>query len=127
MIPRVLVVDDDPDVREALACALGDDGFDVLLARDGAEALDALWAGAAPRAIVLDLGMPRMSGWRFRDLQRRDPALARIPVVVMTAEAPLGIDADRILRKPCTLAQLVEAVRGALGPFRARGGGPWRS
>jgi CheY-like chemotaxis protein len=113
---QVLVVDDDPDVREALAFALGDDGFDVLLAADGAEALSTLAAGAAPRAIVLDLGMPRMNGWQFRDLQKRDPALARIPVVVMTAQPPLGIDAERVIRKPCTLAQLVAAVRHALGP-----------
>ena len=75
---HVLVVDDDPDIRETLAHRLANEGYSVDLARDGAEALAQLSDGCSPDAIVLDLGMPTMNGWQFRDLQRH-PRLAEIP------------------------------------------------
>ncbi len=110
-MPRVLLVDDDPDLRETLSLGLAEHGIDVDVARDGADALAQLDRGAAPDAILLDLGMPRMNGWQFRDLQKRSPTLARIPVVVMTGEKPLGIDAEDVLQKPCALQRLVDAIR----------------
>jgi two-component system, chemotaxis family, chemotaxis protein CheY len=108
---RVLVVDDDADVRAALADGLGSHGYAVDVAKDGFDALERLTGGAAPDAIVLDLGMPRMNGWQFRDLQKRQPALAGIPVVVLTGENPLGVDARHVVRKPVTLAELAAVIR----------------
>jgi CheY-like chemotaxis protein len=108
---RLLVVDDDADLRETLAHRLSNEGFVVEVARDGAEALAKLASGRSPTAIVLDLGMPTMSGWQFRDLQKRNPALAEIPVVVMTGEAPLGIDVQHVLQKPFAIDHLIETIR----------------
>jgi two-component system, chemotaxis family, chemotaxis protein CheY len=113
---NVLVVDDDADLRAALAEGLGAHGYTVALATDGADALAKLDAGARPDAIVLDLGMPRINGWQFRDLQKRAPALAGIPVLVLTGEpSPLGIDARNVLPKPVELDHLAAAIRRVAG------------
>jgi CheY-like chemotaxis protein len=118
---RVLVVDDDADVRATLADALGAQGYAVDLATDGADALARLAAGPSPDAIVLDLGMPRMNGWQFRDLQKRVPALAAIPIVVLTGEpSPLGIDARDVVAKPAPIAELADAIRRVAGRQVAR-------
>lgn len=118
---RVLVVDDDPDLRETLAHLLEREGYAVDLARDGAEAMSRLAEDRSPDAIVLDLGMPNMSGWQFRDLQKRNPLLARIPVVVMTGQSPLGIDVQHVLEKPFPIERLVEMLRRITAPAeRAR-------
>ncbi|PLS79555.1 MAG: response regulator, partial [Chloroflexi bacterium] len=82
----ILVVDDDSGIREALTDILEDEGYAVRSACDGQAALDLLRQQAEPPALVLlDLMMPRMNGWQFRSEQRRDPALANIPVVVISA------------------------------------------
>ena len=81
----VLVVDDDAAIRSALTSMLQDEGFQVSTANDGAQALSYLRAGLRPCAIILDLMMPVMDGWDFRAVQRRDPTLATIPVIVVTA------------------------------------------
>lgn len=113
---RVLVVDDDADVRATLSDGLGAHGYAVDLATDGADALARLSEGPCPDAIVLDLGMPRMNGWQFRDLQKRVPSLARIPVVVLSGEpSPLGIDARDVVAKPAPIAEVAEAIRRATG------------
>ena len=78
---RVLIVDDDRDIREALGEILADDGFAVEAAWNGETALDRLEAGFRPDVIILDLMMPVMDGLTFRELQRKHPALANIPVV----------------------------------------------
>ena len=111
-MPRVLLIDDDPDLRESLALGLEEHGISVDVAPDGADALAHLGASdARPDAILLDLGMPRMNGWQFRDLQKRHPALSQIPVLVLTGEKPLGIDAQGVLQKPFTIDRLVDAIR----------------
>jgi CheY-like chemotaxis protein len=108
----LLVVDDDADFRSALSDALADEGYRLRFAADGDEALRLLCAGAPlPAAILLDLAMPNMTGWQFRDLQKRRPELAGIPVLVMTGSNPLGIDAVKILRKPFRFDELVDWVR----------------
>ena len=82
----VLLVEDDIDVREAVADTLDEAGYRVSPARNGQEALDMLRSGAVqPRVILLDLMMPVMDGWQFREEQLRDPALASIPVVALSA------------------------------------------
>ena len=108
-----LVVDDDEDIREILGELLAEQGYRVLRAADGAAALDVLRAGRAVCAIVLDLMMPGCNGWDFRAQQLQDPAIAAIPVVVMTASgaSKAGLGDVRILRKPLRLPDVVDAVR----------------
>src|SRR4051812_42751331 len=75
---RVLVVDDDPTIRDALHMILEAEGYHVETAANGAEALSCLREGQPPCLIVLDLMMPVLNGWQFRNLQRQDPALSEI-------------------------------------------------
>jgi len=84
---RVLIVEDEDDVRESLAVVLEFEGYPVLEAAHGGEALERLRSGDGDVGLILlDLFMPTMNGWAFRDEQLRDPTLARIPVVVITAD-----------------------------------------
>jgi CheY-like chemotaxis protein len=110
----LLVVEDDPDCRAAISDVLADEGYGLAFAADGDEALRALGDGPPPDAILLDLSMPRMTGWQFRDLQKRMPPLAGIPVLAVTGSAPLGIDAARVLRKPFDRAELLAALHDVL-------------
>jgi len=118
-VPRgVMVVDDDADVREALAMTLELHGYLVLLAKDGAEALTLLRGDECrPCLILLDLMMPRMSGLEFRTEQLLDPCLAAIPVVVVTG-AGRGVDQAalsgvglEVITKPVSVDGLLEWVR----------------
>ncbi len=109
----VLVVDDDTDLRDTLCDVLEADGHTTRPARNGVEALELLRRDAAVDLIVLDLMMPLMNGWQFREALLADAELARIPVVVMTAAADLGrspIQAAQILPKPVTTKALLAAV-----------------
>src|SRR5579863_8670231 len=83
--PCVLIVEDDDGAREALSDCLEMEGFSVVSARNGKEALDYLHSSPAPKIILLDLYMPVMTGWEFRAAQKQDSAIANIPVVVVTA------------------------------------------
>jgi CheY-like chemotaxis protein len=84
--PRILIVEDDASVREALAAFLEGEGYSVVEAGDGAEALACLRGNEPVGLILLDLMMPVMNGWEFRDAQTSDPSLASIPVVIITAD-----------------------------------------
>jgi CheY-like chemotaxis protein len=116
MSEGVLLIDDDDDLREVLVDLLSSSGIGVTAFADAREALTALHAGLDPSVILLDLMMPGMSGWEFREAQQRDTALARIPVVVVTA-APTLADGDHemkgveSLRKPFTLDMLIDTVK----------------
>ena len=99
----VLVVDDEPNLREIVATILERDGYHVLTADNGQEAMTLLHGGVRPEAILLDLMMPVMDGWQFRVAQKADPTLAGIPVIAMSANASAkaaAIDADFFLPKP---------------------------
>jgi signal transduction histidine kinase len=114
---RILVVEDDPDMREEVSSALSADGFRVALARDGQEALEQLRCGARPDVIVLDLRLPHMDGWEFRAAQLADPGLASIPVLAMSGdESPQAkaVHADHYLAKPFELRELLSAVHRML-------------
>ncbi len=88
---RVLVVDDDDDIRESLMGYLEDEGFQAAGATNGKRALDMLTDGEPrPQLIVLDLMMPVMDGRSFREEQLRLAAIADIPVVLISAYADLG-------------------------------------
>jgi CheY-like chemotaxis protein len=113
----VLVIDDDADLREALCEALNDAGYTTLQAGDGREALALLRASPPPQLIILDLMMPIMNGWEFRDEQRRDPELEKIPVVVMTASRDFdrpALAAADYLQKPVSLQVLFDVLRNRL-------------
>src|SRR5512138_2541112 len=92
--PTVLVVDDDESVRESLALALELEGYMVLRAAHGIDALLVLRTGIRPDVILLDLEMPVMPGWEFRERQLADPALADIPVVIVSSSLR-QVSADR--------------------------------
>jgi CheY-like chemotaxis protein len=111
----ILVVDDDRDVQEALVDALGDAGFAVVCAGAGGEALQLLGSGPPPDLILLDLRMPGVDGFQFRAAQLRDPALAQIPTIVLTADRQAGgrqgeLRADGFLEKPIALDALLSAI-----------------
>ncbi len=112
----VLVVDDDRDTRETVRDLLEDEGFSVAVAGNGADALVWLRANKAPRLVLLDLSMPLMDGSEFRRHQRDDPALASIPVVVVSAagEMPEKLSlmaASGHLAKPVKLEDMLGLVR----------------
>jgi CheY-like chemotaxis protein len=110
---RLLIVDDDVDLGQTLADALIDAGYDAVTACDAQLALQ-LSHNAPPSLILLDLMMPAMNGWQFRERQLQDRRTRDIPVVVMTASGDLRrhpLRADAFLYKPFTLDQLLEQVR----------------
>ena len=112
----VFVVDDDVAIRDMLSEALEDEGYNVTSASNGLEAINHLRAYPdSPCLILLDLNMPIMTGWEFRSLQQQDPALAAIPVVVVSADRaaqydPRPLDAVEYLVKPINLDRLLTLV-----------------
>ena len=112
--PTIVVVDDDTDLRETLGELLEEEGYDARLFENGRTALDFLRREHDdPQLILLDLMMPEMNGWQFREEQLKDDRLRDIPVVVMTASR--GLDGDpltarEILYKPIGLGELMSAV-----------------
>jgi CheY-like chemotaxis protein len=108
----ILIVDDDPDIRDSLKEVLEDEGYEVNGVANGREALDYLRRAPRPCVILLDLMMPVMDGWQFRKEQKQDPAIANIPLIVITAtgKRPVLIDADELVMKPLDLGRLFEAI-----------------
>ena len=112
----VLVVEDDFDLRDALVPILEYEGHRVVSAANGQEALDRLHTMPPPSLILLDLMMPVMDAEEFRAEQLRDPTLASIPVVVMSAhpsaeERAARIGAAGCVKKPFEIEDLLEQVR----------------
>ena len=112
--PSILIVDDHSESREALAEVLTDEGYGVVTAEDGAAALAYLRTSRHPRVILLDLMMPGTDGWDFRAEQKRDRALAGIPIISISAAGKL-LDADYSLRKPIRIDVLLTILRDLLG------------
>ena len=110
--PVVLVVENDADIREIVEDVLVGRGYIVEAAEQGQLALDRLARAPRPDLILLDLTMPVMDGWEMLAHKRADPAIAEIPVVVMSAVRDVLPDAGfvGVIRKPMTLATLLEAV-----------------
>jgi CheY-like chemotaxis protein len=117
MAGKVLIVEDDGDLREALSQILQDEGYGVDEAMHGLQALDRLRDGSGlPCVILLDLTMPIMNGWQFRSEQKEDPDLRRIPVVVLSAGADLAEEVSALgvqeyLRKPVQLSHLLQTIQ----------------
>lgn len=111
----VLIVDDDPDIREVLADLLTSEGFSVASASNGERALTWLKTSGRPGVILLDLMMPVMNGKTFRSEQLRDAEIAHVPVVVMSAsENLLGLNGEfeglPRLAKPLEVDDLIDVV-----------------
>ena len=112
----MLVVDDDEDIRTTIRDVLEDQGFTVACAANGREALEMLISGQSkPALILLDLTMPEMDGWTFRQEQQKVPRLAQIPVVLFSghhdaARAAQSLNAVALMTKPLRLEGLVTLV-----------------
>ncbi len=112
----VMIVEDDEDIRADLCAILRVKGFTVEDAANGRDALARLRAGTRPCVIVLDLMMPVMNGWELRQAMRAEPALAGIPVIVVSGAGRIPDDEAAtlapaaVLVKPFELAELIEVV-----------------
>jgi CheY-like chemotaxis protein len=118
---KVLIVDDDSAIREALVELLCEEGYCAVGACNGVEALGELRRSPLPQLILLDLMMPVMDGWQFMAEQQADPHLSRVPVLVVTAdnsaiERPQALRAQGIVRKPFNLDQLLAAISAHAQP-----------
>jgi len=114
MEPYILVVEDDRDLREILCESLRLEGFGVVGAEHGEAALRHLKTGARPCVILLDLMMPIMDGWTFREKIGQDRSLAQIPIIVMTAvggERAKLVPSNGTLSKPLEIGAVVDAVQ----------------
>jgi len=114
---RVLVVDDDDVIRQLITVNLELEGFDVVAATDGQDALDKVKA-VRPHVVTLDVMMPRVDGWEAAARLRADPETAHIKVVLLSARAQeadiqrgekIGVDA--YLTKPFDPDELIDIVR----------------
>ncbi len=115
--PRVLVVDDDPDIRALLASALADDGYEVASAKNGRDALDVLSRWPAD-VVILDLMMPVMDGWTFAH-ELHDKRID-VPIVVLSAVNDVKRHAERvgavdIITKPFDLDTLLPKIARIAG------------
>jgi len=117
----ILIVEDETPIRSVITEILEDEGYRVASVRNGMEALAYLRQQAElPRLILLDLGMPVMTGWAFREEQQRDPKLAHIPVIIMSATISLNrtvstLNAAGYLDKPVDIHTLLSTVYGIIG------------
>jgi DNA-binding response OmpR family regulator len=119
---RILVIDDEPMVRDTLGQVLADEGYVVDVAADGADALDRVHA-ARPDVILLDLMMPGMNGRQFLSALRGEAAFNSVPVLIMTAVHGLEINlnsigASEVVEKPFDVDDLLNKV--ALAVYRSR-------
>ena len=118
---NVLIVEDDPDVREMLSALLSMEGFYAVAAEDGLEALHLLRtvrhrAPETPCLVLLDLKMPRLGGHEFRRAQLGDPTVASVPVAVMSGAVDLeqraqDLGAVATVAKPINIDRLMDVVR----------------
>jgi DNA-binding response OmpR family regulator len=114
---EILIVDDDPDIKDLLTALLESEGFQTRSASNGLEALEAI-RSHAPDMILLDLMMPVMDGWQFRAEQKRESAISEIPVVVLSAAGNVEknasvLGAEAWAEKPVDFDGLLHAIKVA--------------
>lgn len=113
----ILVVDDEPGIRDAIGTVLEDEGYRVATAGNGRAALQAMHDGLRPCLAILDLMMPLMNGVELRRAMERDPELADVPVVIVSAydrgAAELSVDA--VIQKPFSLEQILDVAERFCG------------
>jgi two-component system, OmpR family, response regulator CpxR len=109
----ILLVEDDPDIQDALRQILEEEGFHVYCASNGAEAIRLLPQIPRPRVALIDLMMPVMNGWELVKQLKQSATLCQIPVVAVSAvnerDKPPGVDA--FIRKPINVDKLIDIVR----------------
>lgn len=123
---RILVVEDNDDIRDLLVQLLNEEGYEVDSAQNGKEALEKLASRPSdPSLILLDLMMPTMNGWEFIEAKKRTPALAIHRVVTMSAVRPTvslhdpePLQTDGAIPKPLFLERVWEIVNKFCGPSR---------
>ena len=124
MRTRIVIIDDDADLRHALSVMLRLDGHEVTEFSDATEAITRIEGGLAVDVILLDLMMPIMNGWEFCRYRDQSPLLKKVPVIVITArqsvEPPTGV--SQILLKPFDPEVLEDAIGRALVPRDASDG-----
>ena len=116
----VLVVEDDPELRTIYQEVLSDGGFEVIAARDGVDALEILDGEWTPCVLLLDLRMPRMSGWELVARLRADDRWDHLPLIIVAAYYRIAEEAERLgahawLQKPIDIGRLVGIVEDACG------------
>ena len=113
---RILIVEDDPDTRASLYQVLTGEGFSVLTADNGQQALDLLDRGIRPNLILVDLMLPRVSGFDLITYLRTEPDLRMIPTVVITAlpKDEVRVIADVVFHKPLAFDPVIASVRSLL-------------
>lgn len=119
---RVLIVEDDPDIRAALGDMFTADGFEVEVAHNGAEAIELLEAATRkPCAVLVDLLMPGIVGQELLEYLRGEDRLAAIPVAIVSASPELAPEGYRVFKKPLDLHPLLDFVRQGCAPVTPRG------
>lgn len=124
---KILIVDDDPDLRRALNLRLRANQYDTVFAKDGYSAMAAAQK-ERPALIILDIGLPAGDGFTVLERLQETAALATIPVIVLTARDPQGnrertlkAGAAAFFQKPADNSELLDAIDTVLGP---KGHGP---
>lgn len=117
MAKKILIVEDSMDIQIPLRQLFEVEGYIVDFATNGLEALDVLKSGSdLPAIILLDIMMPVMDGFEFRNQQIADPRISHIPVIIMSADANIKakqskIGAKHYLRKPINIDDLLDVVK----------------
>jgi two-component system chemotaxis response regulator CheY len=116
----ILVADDDAAIRETLRAILEEEGYPVTVASHGREALEQLEAGPLPALCIIDLLMPVMDGFELCAEMAARPALARVPVLLVSANAYLdgsaqGLETVHVMQKPISFDRLLEHVERHCG------------
>ena len=116
----LLIVDDEADIRESLRDALAEEGYTILVASNGREALQLLPSLERPCAVILDIIMPVMSGTEVYVAMQGDPGLADIPVLISTSDPSRAPRQVPVLRKPINLDRLLAVVEGLFRSLNQR-------
>lgn len=117
--PSILIVEDDPDIRETIQHLLESAGYGAPAASNGREALDLLDTIARPCLILLDLMMPVMDGWAFLTALDQNEAFSHVPIVIVSAYTDRAATLERaqqVLKKPVDIHALMDVVQQHCGP-----------
>lgn len=121
MSKRILLVDDEADIRSVYTKTLGKEGYEVTTAKDGKEALEKL-KEFKPHLVILDIMMPGMDGWEVAKKIRKDQVLGDIPIIILSVKSEIEdkvksieeAKTDRHLAKPIELSELIGTIKSLL-------------
>ena len=112
---RLLIVDDEEDIREGLREVFEDEGYEVATAANGREALQALRGRELPCGVILDLVMPVLSGNEVYDAVKADELLSSVPLLISTSDPSRAPPGSLVMKKPIDLEALIAAVARLCG------------